>query len=203
MEGGLPSPLGRQAWVPLQFQRAPISQDHPISGSRSCPPPPNPLIVLSAAPRLPALNPQIQSSPLPIPDLKPQLCRPKPEYAQSHLSSPSPHIPPTLLASYPQKPYILCLKPPVPPSPYSFPNIHFLFSVPLPLSRASRPLSLSPLSRPAASPPSVPWPWPPACFLGPITPSPVSSFTRVASGPEPCPRAQQYRRGWENSMVGR
>lgn len=135
-EGGFPSALGRQAWVPLQLRRTPTSQDHPISGSR--PPLPNPLIILSAAPRLPALNPQTQSSPLPIPDLKPQPCRPKPEYAQSHLSSPSPHIPPTLPASYPQKPHILYLEPPVPPSPYPFPNIHSLSSVPFPLSQAPR-----------------------------------------------------------------
>ena len=73
----------------------------------------------------------------------------------------------------------------------------------VPLAESPEPLSLSPLSRPVVSPPSVPWPWLPACFLGPITPSPVSSSTHVASSPEPCPRAQQYRRGWENSMVGR
>lgn len=194
MEGGLPSPLGRQAWVPLQFQRAPISQDHPISGSRSCPPPPNPLIVLSAAPRLPALNPQIQSSPLPIPDLKPQLCRPKPEYAQSHLSSPSPHIPPTLLASYPQKPHILCLKPPVPHLHTPFPIFTSFSLSPFPclehpdhspchlcLTRR-RPLPLSPGLGllPAFWAPSLPLPSPLSLvWLPALSPVHVPSSTGV------------------------
>lgn len=201
MEGGLPSPLGRQAWVPLQFQRAPISQDHHISGSRSCPPPPNPRIILSAAPRLPALSPQIQSSPF-LSQISNPNCHPKPEYAQPHLSSPSPISHPHSLLPTPRNPTSSV-------SSLQSPHLHTPFPIFTSFSLSPFPCLEHPdhspchLSRPVVSPPSVPWPWPPACFLGPITPSPVSSFTRVVSGPEPCPRAQQYRRGWENSMVGR